>query len=215
MEDKIINPLTKKYIKVGGPTYYKLIDEGYKESYLMSLKTKNDLQLSNITNEPVQFNDDVMNIILRSLDIRELFAMYHTNKYIVKSLNNKQLLSDLAEQFEIEPTDTFYDFIISIINDYLKTDITNLNKKYYSNNVHIFLELKIIKDAFINNHEKITMCRTRRLDKNKLCLAKYYLLKNGFGKEIELLNSSKNDDEYKKNLYHLEYKMYDYILSLI
>jgi hypothetical protein len=208
MEDRIINPKTKRYIKIGGPSYVKLIEEGYKESYLNSLKNVNNLELSKITDQSIIFNDDVMEMIIRTLQLPELYALYHTSKHFKKLLNNQQLLNDFSHSFEIVQVNSFDDLIDSLINEYL----TMGYNKYDVQNV--FREYNIIKNAFKNN-EKITICKTRRLDKNIICQAKFYMAKNGYAREIEKLSGSINDEEYKMNLKNLEYNIYYNTLLLI
>ncbi len=203
--EQIINPKTKRFIKIGGPSYKKLINEGYKESYLNSLKNINNLQLNTITDQPIHYNDDIMTIVIQTLQLPELYALYHTSKYFHKLFNTKQILDNLINDFEIKAA-TFDDFISILIKNYLKIDFDQ-NK--------IFDEYQIIENAFINNHEKITMCRTRRLDQNIICIAKFYLLKKGFSKEIENLSGSKTDDQYIINLKNLKYQLYYDTLKLI
>lgn len=200
----IINPKTKRFIKIDGPSYKKLINEGYKESYLNSLKNINSLQLNTITDQPIHYNDDIMTIVIKTLQLPELYALYHTSKYFQKLFNTKQILDDLTNDFGIK-ADTFDEFVDILINNYLKINF---------NQHKVFDEYQIIENAFINNHEKITICRTRRLDQNVICIAKFYLLKNGFI-EIEKLSGSKTDEEYTINLKNLKYQIYYDTLKLI
>ena len=222
MEDRVINPKTKKLIKIDGPTYTKLIDEGYTKSYLNSLKKVEDLQLNLVSDKPIEYNDDVMNTIIRYLPLNELFAFYHTNKHFAKLLNNKELLNDLSENFDIKSASNFMDFINQIIKNKYKYDMSTLhdlkekekinNYRWYSETV--YSSYKIIYNAY-HKGELITTCKTRRTTDTDLCHAKNYLQKKGYAYEIDQLSASKNNQDYKKNLNHLEYAIYYKLISNI
>jgi hypothetical protein len=201
MEEKIVNPITKRYIKVNGPTYMKLVEEGYKPSYLNSLKDIKTLELNSITDEQIQFNDDVMHIIINKLNLQELYALYHTNKYFKNLLDSEPILNELCKKYFTcwENINTFDDFVYVF------------NYKY---NEYTLKSLNLIKSTYINENKKITECKSRRLDKTPLCNAKYNL-SYGYKKEIDLLSSSKNDKEYKKNLAYLEYVINHRLLTLL
>jgi hypothetical protein len=201
--ERVINPLTKKYINVNGPTYNKLLEDGYEASYLNSLKTINDLQLSNITTEPVKFNDDMMYNVIMYLDLPKLYALYHTSKYFVRLLNKPEILLFLSEKFDVPRFDTFNQFINDIIGNIWKHDysLRQIMNSYF-----------FIFNMFNQWNKKITECKTRRTSDNKLCRSKYKLRKD-FPKEIDKLSASKDDDNYKNNLTHLLYAIDMYILS--
>ena len=221
--DRVINPKTKKYIKIDGPTYNKLLDEGYTKSYLNSLHQKEDLELSMTTDKPIEYNDDVMITILRYLSLNELFAMNHTSKHISKLLNDLFLLNDLAINFKIEPVHSFNAFIHDIIYKKYKYDMStlhdlndvkpgskNLSRQYSFNIISSF---KLIYNAY-RQEQYISSCKTRRTTDNPLCHAKIYLKDYGFNKEIDRLQASTPKD-YKKNLNQLEYAIYYHLLSTI
>ncbi len=221
MEDRVINPKTKKLIKINGPTYTKLIDEGYTKSYLNSLKKAEDLQLNLVTDKPIEYNDDVMNTIIRYLPLNELFAFYHTNKHFAKLLNNQELLKNLSENFDIKSASSFMDFINQIIKNKYKYDMSTLHDLkdpkseyvgYRKNTYRWYIqtqisEYKIIYNAY-HKGESITSCKTRRTTDTDLCHAKNYLQKHDYASEIDRLSASKNNEDYKKNLNHLEYAIY-------
>ncbi len=168
-----------------------------------------------ITDKPVQYNNDVMDNILRYLPLNELFAMSHTNKHFRQLLNNFKL-NDLSESFDIKPVDNFMALMNQLIYDKYKYDMTKLHsleeikKKEWWHATPITSYNEIYK-AFLKN-EFIYSCKTRRTTNTPLCQAKYYLRKN-YAKEIDQLNASKND--YQKNLNHLEYAIYYNLLSQI
>ena len=215
--ERVINPKTKKYINVDGPTYNKLLSEGYTKSYLNSLHKVEDLQLNLISDEPVQYNDDVLNTIIRYLPLNELFAMYHTDKHIRQLLNNKALLKDLGKNFDVEPT-SFMDFIHQIIKDKYKYDMNDLHnnllfdykKRWYSGNV--IKAYNIIYNSY-KKGELISSCKTRRTTDIALCYAKQFLRKE-YAKEIDLLAGAKLNN-YSQYLNHLEYAIYYKLLSNI
>lgn len=215
--ERVINPKTKKYINVDGPTYNKLLSEGYTKSYLNSLHKVEDLQLNLISDEPVQYNDDVLNTIIRYLPLNELFAMYHTDKHIRQLLNNKALLKDLGKNFDVEPT-SFMDFIHQIIKDKYKYDMNDLHnnllfdykKRWYSGNV--IKAYNIIYNSY-KKGELISSCKTRRTTDTALCYAKQFLRKE-YAKEIDLLAGAKLNN-YSQYLNHLEYAIYYKLLSNI
>jgi len=188
--ERVINPITKKYINVNGPKYNQLVEEGYTTSYLNSLKRVEDLHLNRITDQPIAFNDDVMKMIVYYLPLHELFVLYHTSKYFTTLLNNVDLLKTLSGN--IVPTPTSF---MALIHDKINNKYTyKYSMKYY----------KIIHDAYLR-HELISSCKTRRTSKSKLCEAKDYLKQHGFAKEIDLLYASKNEHAYGQHLSHLEY----------
>jgi hypothetical protein len=196
--ERIINPKTKKYITIGGPTYNTLLEKGYEASYLNSLKTKYDLALSNRTTEPVKYNNDVMKQIIMYMNIANIYALYNTSKYFIRLINQPEVLKYLGDKYGYENFTSFNQLIEGIIHD---------NTPY-------------ITSAFLNNYNiiatnknKITICKSRR-DKSMLCYAKYQLHKYGFGKELDILYYSKTDAMYKKNLYGLYYALLYELLSL-
>ena len=221
---RIINPKTKKYIHVDGPNYNKLVEEGYTKSYLNSLQKVSDLQLAMVTDQPITYNDDVMNVIIGYLPLNELFALYHTNKHLSHLLNNPELLNALIQNFEIDinkvrkPITTFMQFIDELLYDVYKYDMQELHTKvgikkpnYYHNVIRAY---NMIYNQFLKN-KLISMCKTRRTTNTELCHAKHYLQKNGYTKEVDILSSSKNNEEYKHNLSRLEYAIYYNLLSTI
>lgn len=201
MEEKIINPITKRYIKVNGPTYMKLVETGYKPSYLNSLKDIKNLELNSITDDQIQFNDDIMLIIIKKLNLQELYALYHTNKYFKILLDSEPILNEICKEYYVrrKNVNTFDDFVY-IFN--------------YRYDKYILNSLNLIKSTYINEHKKITECKSRRLDKTPVCDAKYNL-SYGYKRELDLLSSSKNDKEYKKNLAYLEYVINYNLLSFV
>ena len=222
--ERIINPKTKKYINVDGPTYNKLVEEGYTKSYLNSLRQVSDLQLAMVTDQPIAYNDDVMNVIIGYLPLNELFALYHTNKHFSHLLNNPELLNALIQNFEIdtnklqEPINTFMSFINQLIYNVYQYDMKELHTKvgikkpnYYHNVVRAY---NMIYNQFLKN-KLISMCKTRRTTNTELCHAKHYLQKNGYTQQIDILSSSKDSEEYKNNLSRLEYAIYYNLLSTI
>lgn len=68
-----------------------------------------------------------MNTIIRYLPLNELFAMYHTNKHFANLLNQKELLNDLSENFDIHHASTFIDFINQLIKNKYRYDMTTLH----------------------------------------------------------------------------------------
>jgi hypothetical protein len=209
MEQKVINPITKKYIKINGPTYNQLIDNGYTVSYLNSLKNKEDLYIK--PDQFISFNNDMMSNIIVYLDVQQLYTLYHTSKLFEKLLNDPHILHMLNEKYNLENYTTFIDFIDHFINIVIKKKWDRIEKHYRWESIIHFLN--IIKDEY-NKNNKLTGCRTRKLTETLVCKTGFYLRFIGYDKEIDLLASSRSDNEYKINLYQLEYAIYNHMLSL-
>lgn len=95
--NRVINPKTKKYIRIDGPTYNKLLEEGYKKSYLNSLKCVENLQLEK--NKQISYNDDVILLLIRYLQLSELFAFYHVCTQFNKLINNAIFIEELNDNY--------------------------------------------------------------------------------------------------------------------
>lgn len=218
---RVINPKTKKYIHVNGPTYNQLVEEGYSKSYLNSLKNVKDLQLNLVTNEQVQYNDDVILMIIRYLLLNELFAFYHTNKHFHKLLNNNLFIDELNENYNVKGLN-FMDFIHQIIYkkyNYNMNDLLNIGKlnciasKYKWYTFNAVNGYTLILDCY-HHGELISAFKTRRTTQGRLGEAKRYMRKE-YAKEIDILSASKNNKAYEKNLSYLEYAIYYNLLKKI
>lgn len=210
MEQKVINPITKKYIKINGPTYNQLVDKGYTTSYLNSLKNKEDLYIK--PNQFISFNNDMMSNIIMYLDPQQLYVLYHTSKLFEKMLNDPHMLHMLNEKYNLENYTNFIDFIDHFVNIVIKKKWDRVDSTHYRWE-SIIQYLNIIKNEYHKNN-KLTGCRTRKLSETPVCKAGFYFRYIGYDKEIDLLASSLSDNEYKINLYQLEYAIYNHLLSL-
>lgn len=219
--ERVINPKTKKYIHVDGPTYNQLVEEGYSKSYLNSLRNITDLQLNLTTQNQISYNDDVILMIIRYLQLNELFAFYHTNKHFHKLLNNTLFIDELNENYHVN-TKNFMDFIHQLIFRKYKYDMNELTTFKYSkgkkekNNYYIIYSVEQYITILKNYYKGvlISSCKTRRTTKSGLCNAKHYMKKD-YAKEIDTLSASKNNKEYEKGLLQLEYAIYYQLLKEI
>ena len=219
--ERIINPKTKKYIYINGPTYNKLIEEGYSASYLNSLKKVENLQLNLITTQLITYNDDIILILIRYLQLNELFAFYHTSKQFIRLINNNLFIIELNKNFRVK-ADNFMNLIHLIIYNKHKYNMHDLYKEppgrvYWWYNSNIIENFNVLynqynKGNLLNN--TIMVRTSRHSQKNILCGVKKNMIKN-YAKELNKLSSSKNIIEYKKNLIRLEYAIYYNLLREI
>lgn len=209
--NRIVNPKTKKYINVDGPTYNKLLEDGYTKSYLNSLKNLNNLQLNLKTDEPIMYNNDVILILIRYLHLNELFAFYHTSKQFHICLNNEIFIVELCKNYRVIAKN-FMNFIHQIIYKKYKYDM-NASIPRNGNwwNVNDVIAYKIIMKEY-NQGNYLSMCKTKRTTKNKLCEIRNYMRRD-YAKEINNLSAAKTTEAYKSCLIQLDYAIYCKLLN--
>lgn len=219
--ERVINPKTKKYINVDGPTYNKLVEEGYAKSYLNSLKTVEDLQLNLKTDEQVQYTDDVILTLIKYLPLQELFAFYHTNKQFHKLMNSKIFIDYINKTYDIN-VHNFMDFINIMIYNKYKVNMNDLYKDDNKSYRYVFDDIwgyNVIYKEYKKGN-LISVCNTtKRTTRSKginvkLCESKQTMRKE-YAKEIDNLYGSKNNKEYEKNLNQLEYAIYYKLLQKV
>ncbi len=115
--DKVVNPKTGKLIKINGPTFNKLIEEGY---------TKNELMEKDLEQLDEELPFDILYNILIQSNINQIQNLCYTNKYLHQICNQTSFWELIHERDRL-PLLTEWDNIADWINDYHK--MKKINQK--------------------------------------------------------------------------------------